>query len=261
MQVPNIDPIILSIGPLAISWYSCSYVAGIVFGWWYSLRLAKNFNLAIKPSDIEDFITWLIIAIILGGRLGYVVIYDPVKYFSNPVEILKTYEGGMSFHGAVIGIIITSIIFSKVRKIELGLITDLLVSSAGIGIFLGRIANFINGELYGRITDVAWAVEFPYGGMVPRHPSQLYEALLEGAVSFVVINILIYRCKLLKHRWSASAVFLIIYGTARMFVELFREPDLQIGFIAHYFTMGQILCLPMILVGILLLARRIQLQK
>jgi phosphatidylglycerol:prolipoprotein diacylglycerol transferase len=250
---PNIDPIILPIGPLAISWYSLSYVVGIILGSSYCKFLISRYNRAITVSQFDDFISYLIIGIIVGGRLGYVLIYDPVKYFTNPIEILKTYEGGLSFHGGILGVIIVSIIFCKKNKLYFFELVDLLAAATPIGIFLGRIANFINCELYGRVTDFRWAVLFP-PDFLPRHPSQIYESLTEGALTFLIINFFIRKYNLLERKMSVSGLFLLLYGVCRIGCEFFREPDPQIGFILDYFTMGQILSTPFIICGICLIS-------
>lgn len=247
---PNIHPVIVSIGPISIYWYSLAYVFGIMFGWWRASALSLKFNLGISKKQLEDFITYAIIGIIMGGRLGYVLLYDPVKYLSDPLEIFKTYEGGMSFHGGFIGLIVAGVIYCRKYRIEFLRFMDLMTMVAPVGIFFGRIANFINAELYGRVTDVAWAVVFPGSDGAPRHPSQLYEALLEGLVLFFIMH-LSQKALLIKGR--ASGIFFIFYALFRIFVECFREPDVQLGFLFGGCTMGQLLCLPMVIFGILLL--------
>ncbi len=264
LKFPDIDPVIISFGPLAVSWYSLSYLVGILLGWFYILKLIRinkstnlniniNNNNLITKQHIDDFISWVIIGIIIGGRLGYVLFYDPIKYFSNPIEILKTYEGGMSFHGGIAGYVAASAIFARLNKISFLELTDLSASAVPIGLFLGRIANFINGELYGRVTDVAWGFVFPRGGLQARHPSQLYEAALEGLVLFFIMFIAIFKFKSLEKRGFLSGLFLICYPIFRIIVEFFREPDAQIGFLAEWFTMGQLLSIPMLLCGVLLI--------
>lgn len=254
ISFPNIDPVIVSVGPLAVSWYSLSYVCGILLAWIYAYKIIDHgFSSSLTKKHIDDFISWSIISIILGGRIGYILFYDPVKYLSNPIEILKTYEGGMSFHGGFIGCFIAGYLFSNKNNIKLFLLTDISFAAAPIGLFLGRIANFINAELYGRITDVPWAVIFPGSDGNPRHPSQLYEALLEGLLLFIILQYFVYKKYLQKKPGTISGIFLILYGFFRIFVEFFREPDAKIGFIANYFTLGQVLCLPMILIGIILI--------
>ena len=253
---PDINPVIFSFGPLAISWYSLAYVAGIMLGWLYANRLILLYPVNINKKHIEGFVSWAIIAIIIGGRLGYVLFYDLEKYLSDPIEILKTYKGGMSFHGAIIGIILAAYLYCRKYQLNFLSLTDILATVAPIGLFLGRLANFINAELYGRETNVPWAVIFPYGGNVPRHPSQLYEACLEGLILFFIMMYFAYRHKSLQNPGKLSGIFLICYAIFRAFIELFREPDAKIGFILHYFTLGQILCMPMGLIGIYLLIRR-----
>lgn len=254
LTFPNIDPVIISFGPLAISWYSLSYVVGILIGWFYILKLIRiNYTNDIKKEHIDDLVTWVIIGIIIGGRLGYVTFYDPIKYFSNPIEILKTYEGGMSFHGGVIGYITATALFARSRNINFLSLTDLSSAAAPIAIFLGRIANFINGELYGRVTDVPWSFIFPGSDNLPRHPSQLYEASLEGLILFFILAIAALKFNGLSKKGFISGLFLVFYTIFRMTVELFREPDAQIGFVLGQFTMGQLLSIPMLIAGIVLI--------
>jgi phosphatidylglycerol:prolipoprotein diacylglycerol transferase len=252
LPFPDIDPVIVKLGPLAVSWYSLSYVTGILIGWAYATKLVKTNRLGISPKNIEDFIAWVIIGIILGGRFGYVLIYDPAKYFASPIEILKTYEGGMSFHGGILGYIFVAYVFSKKYHISFIALTDISAVVTPIAIALGRTANFINSELYGRVTDVPWAVIFPGSDLQPRHPSQLYEAALEGVVLFFIL-FYAAKHKALGKRGLTSGLFLIFYSIFRSIVELFREPDVHIGFIKYGLTMGQLLCVPMLLLGIYLI--------
>ena len=254
-KFPNIDPVIVSIGPVNIYWYSFGYIFGILFGWFYAVKLAKKFQLNISKKNIEDYVSWVILGIILGGRLGYVLFYDLNRYLEHPIDILKTYEGGMSSHGGFIGVIFATYLFCWKNRIEFLLVTDIASAVASIGFFLGRIGNFINGELYGRITDVPWAMVFPNSDMLPRHPSQLYEAVGEGLLLFLVTNIAIYKYNSFHYSGRTSSIFLIYYCIFRVTAEHFREPDLQIGFIANYVTMGQILSLPILIVGIYLYIR------
>jgi phosphatidylglycerol:prolipoprotein diacylglycerol transferase len=253
IDFPNINPVIFSVGPLAISWYSLAYVVGILCGWYYVNKLILLHPLGINKKHTEDFVSWAIISIIIGGRLGYVLFYDPEKYLANPIEIFKTYEGGMSFHGGIFGVGLASYLYCRKNQIRFLSFSDILAVVAPIGLFLGRLANFINAELYGRPTDVPWAVIFPYSDGLPRHPSQLYEALLEGFVLFWIMIYFTYRRKALINPGRISGIFLIFYGIFRAFIEFFREPDVKIGFIAKYFTLGQLLCMPMIIIGIYLL--------
>lgn len=263
LNFPNIDPVILPIGPLAISWYSLSYVVGILIGWYYILKLitfnennnaapCSNYN-AINKQHTDDIITWIIIGIIVGGRLGYVLFYDPIKYFSNPIEIIKTYKGGMSFHGGITGYIIASYWFARRNKISALGLTDLSAAAAPIAIGLARMANFINAELYGRVTDVSWSFIFPGSDGLPRHPSQLYEAFLEGFILFCILNLAVFKFNALARRGLLSGLFLVFYTIFRFIVEFFREPDAQIGFFVGTFTMGQLLSIPMLLSGIFLI--------
>lgn len=256
MQFPNIDPIIISFGPLAISWYSMSYVVGIMLGWYVAAKVAVRYNTNITTQNLDDFVTWIIIGVIIGGRLGYVLIYDPVKYFSNPIDILKTYQGGMSFHGGFLGVVITSLLFCRYYGKRLFDLTDILAIVTPIALFLGRIANFINAELYGRVTTSPWGVVFPYSDGLPRHPSQLYEAALEGMVLFIIMLIATYKYGLIKKPGKLSGLFLIFYAIFRIIVEYFREPDIQIGYIVNYLTMGQVLSLPMLIGGLYLCIKK-----
>ena len=213
LEFPNINPVIISFGSLAISWYSLSYVAGILLGWLYALKLIKLYDKPkITAKNIDDFISWAIIGIIIGGRLGYVLLYDPVRYFSDPIEIVKTYEGGMSFHGGIAGYVIASAIFTYRNKINFLALTDLSASVAPIALFLGRIANFIKPELYGRVTDVSWSFIFPNSDGLPRHPSQLYEAFLEGIVLFFILLIATAKFKALSKNGLLSGLFLVFYS-------------------------------------------------
>ena len=253
LNFPDIDPVIISFGPLAVTWYSLSYVVGIMLGWFYAVKLIKTGNSSISKKNVDDFISWAIIGVIVGGRLGYVFFYDPVKFLANPIDILKTYEGGMSFHGGIIGYIIAALLFSKFYKIIFLNLMDLSSASVPIALFLGRIANFINAECYGRVTDVPWAVVFPNSDYLPRHPSQLYEALLEGLLLFCILSFAALKFKALNKKGILSGIFLIGYSIFRIIIEFFREPDLHIGFLAGGFTMGQLLCLPMLGVGVVVI--------
>lgn len=248
LTFPNIDPIILKIPflPLSISFYSLAYVVGILLGVFYAAKLAKKYGMNISNKQWDDFITYAVLGIILGGRIGYILIYDPIKYLTHPVEILRIYMGGMSFHGGLLGMIAAIYLFAKNNKIQFLRILDLTAMATPIGLFLGRIANFINAELYGRITDLPFAFVFPGSDGMPRHPSQLYEAFLEGICLFIIM--FLNRKKLTAPGFN-SGIFTVFYGTFRIFAEYFREPDIQIGFLFSSVTMGQILSLPMIFAG------------
>ena len=253
---PAIDPVLISIGPLAIRWYSLAYIAGILVGWRYILGLAKQKPDGIDAAAIDDLIVWLVLGIILGGRLGYVLFYKPGYYLANPLEAAYVWQGGMSFHGGAIGVIVALAIFSKKRGIAFLPLADLVACAAPIGLFFGRFANFINGELFGRPSDVAWAVVFPRGGPDARHPSQIYEALLEGLLLLVIMAVLWRFTRLRDRPGALGAAFLICYGVFRMFVEQFRQPDAHLGFLIGGATMGQILSLPLVVAGVWLLARK-----
>lgn len=255
INFPQIDPVIFYIGSFPIKWYSLAYVFGIIFGIYYAKKIIKIFPNRITEKNLDDFVTWSIIGIVLGGRLGYVLFYDPIKYLSHPIDILKTYEGGMSFHGGMVGLILAIYLFAKKNKINFINFLDLIAIVAPIGLFLGRMANFINAELYGRITDVPWAVIFPGSDLQPRHPSQLYEALGEGIFLFLIMYYCAFKNSSLNRRGETAAFFLIFYSILRMFIENYREPDFHIGFIYTNFTMGQLLSLPMFLIGVYLMIK------
>jgi phosphatidylglycerol:prolipoprotein diacylglycerol transferase len=252
---PPFDPVLVSIGPLAIRWYALAYLAGFVLGWRYCLYLARQNPAGPSAQDYDDFLTWAVIGTVLGGRIGYILFYQLDYYLSTPQEIFYVWHGGMSFHGGMLGVITAALLFVRRRKIPFFAFSDLLACAVPIGLGLGRIANFINGELYGRITDVPWAVIFPRGGDVPRHPSQLYESALEGLVLLIILAWLARKPEIRAKHGFLSGVFLIGYGVFRFTVEFFREPDAQLGFLYGFATMGQLLCIPMILFGAYLLWR------
>ncbi|AFC70531.1 prolipoprotein diacylglyceryl transferase [Rickettsia australis] len=249
MTFPNINPIIFSLGPLAISWYSLSYVVGILLGWFYANKIIEKFKPKITKKNLEDFITYAVIGIIVGGRLGFVLLYNPSRYFLHLIDILKTYEGGMSFHGGALGVIIAAYLFCRKYKVNFLSLTDIIATVVPIGLFLGRTANFINGELYGRITNSSFGMIFPNSDLMPRHPSQLYEAFFEGLVLFCILAYATFKHKTLKNYGLNSGLFLTFYALFRIAIEIFREPDIQIGFILDNLTMGQILSVPMLLLG------------
>lgn len=255
---PAIDPIALELGPLVIRWYSLAYVLGILGGWRYALRLTDRTDGTVGREHIDDFVVWATLGIVLGGRLGHVLFYRPDYYFANPLEIMAMWKGGMSFHGGTLGMIAATILFKRRRDVPFLQFGDLICAAAPIGLFFGRIANFINGELYGRVTDVPWAMVFPRGGPDPRHPSQLYESALEGLVLFIVIAVLIYRFNALKKPGLVTGTFFAGYGIARIFVEFFRQPDAGLGYIFGIATMGQLLSLPFLLLGLWLIHRAIK---
>lgn len=249
LQYPNIDPVIFSIGPLAIRWYSLAYVVGIVFGCLYADYINKKFLKENNLKVFDDFMTYAVLGIVLGGRIGYVIFYNLPFFAENPAAIFKLWEGGMSFHGGLLGFITATILYCRKFKVKIWVLLDLAACATPIGLFFGRIANFINGELYGRVTDASIGMVFPNGGDLPRHPSQLYEAFLEGLVLFIILYILAIHTKTRHKPGMISGLFLIFYGSFRFVIEYFREADIQIGLILDFITMGQILCLAMVVAG------------
>ena len=252
---PQIDPVIVSFGPFAVRWYALAYIAGLVIGWRLMRRLAAKPPFEIGAEHIDDFLVWATLGVILGGRIGYALFYNFGLFLDNPISILYVWRGGMSFHGGFLGVVVAGLWFCKRRGIEPLKLGDLLACVAPVGLFFGRIANFINGELYGRVTDVPWGVVFPRGGPDPRHPSQLYEAALEGLVLFVVINLLFRVEAIREKRGFLTGVFIAGYALSRMIVELFRQPDAHIGFLSLGSTMGQWLSVPMLLIGLYMMVR------
>jgi len=250
----QIDPVIFHIiGPIALRWYGLAYILGIIFSIWFISKLSKkSLSLIINKKIADDMIFHSAIGIIIGGRIGYVLFYDIAYYINHPIDIIKIWEGGMSFHGGFIGLLISLYLLCKKHKIVFLELTDLISCTAPIGLFFGRIANFINGELIGRTTEVPWGMIFPNVDNLVRHPSQLYEAFLEGILLFIIMSFLRKTISSEKEG-TLSAYFLILYGILRSIAELFREPDQHIGFIAKYLTLGQVLCLPFILAGLLLI--------
>ena len=263
IQFPLIDPVLIDIGPFELRWYALAYIAGLLLGWWYCMRLAGNalnYGGGTPPVDrnaLDDFLVWVTLGVIIGGRLGFVLFYNLDYYLANPLQIPMLWQGGMAFHGGLAGVVVAALLFARQRAIPALVLGDLLAAAAPIGLFFGRIANFINAELYGRITTVPWGVYFPHAGPDPRHPSQLYEAVLEGALLFVILRILIGYGALTRPGF-VTGVFLAGYGAARSFVELFREPDPQIGFLAGGLTMGMLLSFPMVVIGVYLIVRALR---
>jgi len=249
MFINNFDPVAFEVFSLEIRWYSLAYIFGIVLGWIYcKKKLIKD---PIVLDLFDDFITYLIIGIILGGRIGYALFYNFSYYINNPLEILMVWNGGMSFHGGLIGVILSCVVFGKKHKINSFIFLDLVALSAPIGIFFGRIANFINSELYGRATDLPWGVQFVLIDNIKRHPSQIYEAFFEGIILFFILNYLFKR-KYIVTPGKLSALFLIFYSLFRYSLEFFRVPDPQIGFLFLNSTLGQIISLLFFVIGVLL---------
>ena len=255
---PNIDPVAISLGPLAIRWYALAYIVGLVLGWRLLLRLVRLPDPPMSKIDVDDFVTWAIAAVIIGGRLGYVTFYNFDYFSSHPLEILYVWQGGMSFHGGLIGVIVAEVLFSRQRKLPLLRVADMVAVAAPLGLFFGRVANFVNAELFGRVTEVSWGVIFPTGGPLPRHPSQLYEAGLEGIVLFALVYWLYSRPQIRAKPGLVAGAFLVGYGAIRFRTELVREPDAHIGLLSLGSTMGQWLSLPVLAVGafLVIFARR-----
>ncbi len=254
MFIHNLDPILFDLGFIELRWYSLAYIFGILIGWWYGKKIiiqkSANLDNNSEARVFDDLITYLVISIIIGGRIGYVIFYNFNYYINYPLEIIKIWEGGMSFHGALIGIILGTYVFSKKNKIKVFFFLDVIACVAPMGIFLGRIANFINSELVGKVSNIPWSVVFPLIDESPRHPSQIYEALLEGIILFYILRYVINR-KGYKIG-NCSCVFLIVYGLFRIISELFREPDAHIGYLFGLMSTGTFLSIIMIFSGLIL---------
>jgi len=255
LAFPNIDPVIFAIGPFAVRWYALAFIAGLLIGWKYITWYVSKPPHAMVRKNVDDFLVWITLGVVLGGRLGYAGFYNAEFYLSNPLAILQVWRGGMSFHGGLIGVIVVILLFCRQRQLDYWAVGDTVACAVPIGLFFGRIANFINGELFGRVTNVPWAMVFPHGGSLPRHPSQLYEALLEGLVLFIILYVLSKNERWRLKTGFLSGVFMIGYAAARGFVEFFRQPDAHIGFLFGNFTMGQLLSVPLVLLGLYLIFR------
>lgn len=278
--IHNIDPILLHLGPLQIRWYGLMYLVGYFVGYLLLMRRYKRGLNILNSEGNQTLITYIMIGMIIGARLVYVFVYNPMYYLNHLTEIPAVWQGGLSFHGALLGYVVAVILFCRKYKIQFFHIMDNIVIGASMGIFFGRLGNFINGELYGRVTDVSWGVIFADGGPLPRHPSQLYQALGEGLIVFLLLHIIQKfeqkkgEAPILENaietqskngktpkkvliEWKRTGVmsawFLVLYGVARFIIEFFREPDAQLGFFAEYFSMGQILCSLMIIAGFIIL--------
>ena len=244
---PQIDSVALQIGPLAVRWYGLMYLAGFVCAYGLIIKLSKKSQLNLGSDIIADLLFSCVLGVVIGGRLGYSLFYNAAYYWQNPIEVLYVWQGGMSFHGGLLGVIVAAAWFCYKRALPMGKIADMLVISSCCGLFFGRIGNFINGELWGRVTDVPWAMVFPDAGPYPRHPSQLYEALLEGPILLLIL-LLLYRCRLKP--WSLFCSFITGYALFRFLVEFVRQPDIHLGVLATGLTMGQMLSVPMMVIGI-----------
>ena len=253
MYIHNLNPILFEIGGYGLRWYSLAYIFGILIGWWLAKILIDKkiqFKSGVDQKKFDNFLSYIIFGIIIGGRLGYVLFYNPSYYIKMPLDILKIWQGGMSFHGALIGIILVSIFFSIKEKVKSFILLDIVAIVSPIGIFFGRIANFINSELVGKVTNVPWGVVFPNIDLMLRHPSQIYEAIFEGVILFFILNKIIRRK---NYKTGACACqFLILYGFFRVISEYFREPDIQIGYLFGLISMGSLLSFLMIIFGLII---------
>jgi phosphatidylglycerol:prolipoprotein diacylglycerol transferase len=249
---PAIDPVAVAAGPLVVRWYALAYIVGLLSGWRYCLMLADRPPRLVERRDIDDFLVWATLGVVLGGRIGYVLFYQPGYYLAHPLEVLYLWHGGMSFHGGALGVTIAIFLFTRARRLPIFAFSDIIAEAIPIGLFFGRIANFINGELFGRETDVPWAVIFPNGGPIARHPSQLYEAVCEGLLLFLLLLWAEYRGAR-RRPGIVTGLFLIGYAVARMSGELFRQPDAQLGFLVFGTTMGQLLSIPVLIAGVFLI--------
>jgi len=256
---PRIDPVLIAIGPLTIRWYALAYIFGLLAGMWLVRRLVQRRPAVALPDQVSDFLTWATLGVVLGGRLGYVLFYQPAHFLAHPAEIVAVWGGGMSFHGGMLGVSIAVVLFCRRNRINVLGFADRIAVAAPVGLFLGRVANFINGELWGRPAPdwLPWAMVFPgeAAGGVPRHPSQLYQALLEGVLLFAIM-LLLGRSAALRSRFGfLTGAFLTGYALARMTGEFFRQPDAFLGFLYAGATMGQLLSVPMLLIGLTLMVR------
>ncbi|MDY8110088.1 prolipoprotein diacylglyceryl transferase [Fulvimarina sp. 2208YS6-2-32] len=254
---PQIDPVFLDLGVIQLRWYGLAYVVGILCGWLYGRSIVANPRLwpdrvsPITKTEVDDFILYITLGVVLGGRLGSVLFYDFERYLADPMAVFRVWEGGMAFHGGLIGVVVAVLVFCRVYRVPLWSMFDVAAVCVPFGLFFGRIANFINGELWGAPTSVAWAMVFPDAGPEPRHPSQLYEAVLEGLVLFLILRIATHRFGMLKRPRFVAGLFLTGYASARIFVEFFRMPDAHLGYLyGGWLTMGMTLSIPMLLIGL-----------
>ena len=257
LPYPNIDPVIVQIGPFAVRWYAMAYLAGLIGGWRYMRWLVARPPFAMQSPQVDDFLFWATLGVVLGGRLGYVLFYKPAFYFAHPGQIPFLWHGGMSFHGGALGVILAVVWFARKNRLSLLAVGDIVATVEPIGQFFGRIANFINAELYGRpAQDLPWAMVFPSDpDALPRHPSQLYQAGMEGLALLIVMHCLWRNEKLRQRRGFLTGAFLAGYGVARIVGELFRQPDAHLGFLWGGATMGQLLSIPLVVAGSVLMAK------
>ena len=257
MYIHDLNPVLINFGFFEIRWYSLAYIFGILLGWWIAKKIiifkVKNKTVIFNVQIFDDLISYIIVSIILGGRFGYIIFYNSSYYFNNPLDIFKIWQGGMSFHGALIGVILGTFLFAKKVKVNSFFFLDIIACVAPIGIFFGRVANFVNSELYGKPSSFFWSVIFPEVDKISRHPSQLYEAMLEGVVLFIILINVVYKKEIMTG--VVSALFMILYGFFRIIAEQFREPDIQIGYLFDLFSMGSILSFSMILIGLFILKK------
>jgi phosphatidylglycerol---prolipoprotein diacylglyceryl transferase len=260
IDLPNLNPVAFSIGPVVVRWYALAYVAGLLFATWYIKQLATTPRLwgANRPTmdvaQVDDFFLWGLLGVVVGGRLGYVLFYKPLYYLQNPLDIFRTWDGGMSFHGGFLGVVLACLLWGRRNGPTLDRMLDLGAAAVPVGLGLGRLANFVNSELWGKPSNLSWAVVFP-GQATARHPTQIYEAILEGLVLFLVVRLATHKYGALKFPGRASGVFALVYGLSRIAVEFVREPDAHVGYIAGPLTLGMIYSLPLVGVGIWLLLR------
>jgi len=249
---PVVDPVIFSIGGFSIRWYSLAYITGILCGWRWALHMARVQAGAVTPKHLDDIVIWITLGVVLGGRLGYVLFYKPTYFLEHPLEIFMMWQGGMSFHGGMLGVFFAMYLYARHHGFSFFALSDIVGASVPFGLFFGRIANFINGELWGRPSDVPWAMIFPGAGPLPRHPSQLYEASLEGILLFLILYIA-WKAGLWRRTGAMSGIFMIAYGCFRFLLEFTRQPDAHLGLFWGSVSMGQLLSMPMILIGLYLL--------
>ncbi|WP_416898164.1 MAG: prolipoprotein diacylglyceryl transferase [Minwuia sp.] len=261
MPFPEIDPVIFQIGPFAVRWYALAYIVGLVLGWRYAMHLGTRRDTVVRRAHPDMFFVWAAIGVVLGGRLGYVLFYGLPFYLENPLDALEIWRGGMSFHGGILGVTIAGVLFCRAKGIPMLAFGDVLATVSPIGLFFGRIANFINGELYGRPTDAPWGMIFPGSDGQPRHPSQLYEAFLEGLVLFVVVNVMVRSFGAYRRPGLVMGTFIAGYGVSRFIVEFFRQWDAGLDLVFGWLSRGQMLSLPMILIGLFFIVRAMQAER